>query len=487
MPQRCRMMLAALPLAALLLAGIVLGAAALLRGPEYDEGYTAFVTGTNPRPDWPATPSLAGDMRPAFRPAPTPWAIAGNLRRTDVHPPLYFWLIWAWRHAFGPDLLASRLLSVLCSLGSLALVLALARAAEVPALPALALTLGCYGFVETGITARGYALAQALQLAGLLVSLRARNGRQAAGAGLLLGAASFTNYLAAFPAAAAALWLLRRRWRLGLWLVAGLLPLVAGDAFFFWAQKGSRVGQFPPFAWGGFARALAQSLGGAVLGGLPRYLPAGGGRLGVGGLLGLLLALMLLLPLLRWRRIGAAGPRALLALAALGTPCGLLLMALAAHSTPVELRYLAFALPPFALLLAGAIGSFAQPWRGALLGLVLGVQALSIAGLMIAPATMQPEGAAARMAARAAGARGLVLLPRGNDGVGIVGAFLTAAPAGLHILLVRPGEAPARLQPLIARFPCVTAPPLAVDDASRATLPLIRLMLHRNRNCIDGS
>jgi hypothetical protein len=474
-------------LAALLLAAIVLGLAAALRGPEYDEGYTAFVTGTNPRPAWPATPFLAGDMRPAFRPAATPWAIAGNLRRTDVHPPLYFWLVWAWRRAFGPDLLASRLLSVLCSLTSLALVLALARAAEVPALPALLLTLGCFSFVETGITARGYALAQTLQLAGLLVSLRARNGRAAMGAGLLLGAASFTNYLAAFPAAAAALWLLRRRRRHGLWLVAGLAPFVAGDAFFFWVQKGSRIGQFAPFAWGGFAQALAQSVGGAMLGGLPRYLPAGLWRWGLGGLLALLLALMLLLPLFRWRRIGAPGPRVLLALAALSTPCGLLFMGLAAHSTPVELRYLAFALPPFALLLAGAIGTLGPASRGVFLAFILGVQAASIGGLMTAPATMQPEGAAARLAARAAGTRGLVLLPRGNDGVGIVSAFLTAAPDWLHILLVSPGEVSTTLQPLIARFPCVVAPLLAVDDSSRATRPLIRMMLHRNRNCIDGS
>ncbi|GAB0115064.1 hypothetical protein [Acidisoma sp. C75] len=485
-----------MPLAAFLFAALVLGLAAGLRGPEYDEGYTAFVTGHQPRPAWPEAPFRAGAVRAAFAPAATPWAIGANLRQTDVHPPLYFWLVWAWRRAFGPDLLISRLLSVLASLAALGAVRRLAQAAALPAWPAVFLTLGCFGFVETGITARGYALAQALQLSGLLLCLRAAEAEAKAGgmrgawrgtlAGLVLGAASFTNYLAAFPAAAAALWLLRRNARRGAALLLGLAPFVAADAWFFWAQRSSRIGQFPPFSIARFLGALAHAAGGAVLGGLPLYLPAGPLRLLLGAALALLLGAMLLLPALRWRRLGRPAPRALLGIAALATPAGLLVMGLAARSVPVELRYLAFALPPFMLLLAGALGRLPGRAGPALLALILGLQMLAIGGLMLAPATMQPEGAAARAAARAAGTTGLVLLPRGNDGVGIVSAFLTAAPPGLHILLIRPGESAARLAPLIARFPCVVAPRIAVDDASRAAQPLIRALLRRAPNCIDA-
>ena len=92
------------------LAAILLGLAAMLRDPEYDEGYTAFVTSPDARPTWPAVAFRAADARAAFRPAAAPWAIAGNLRRTDVHPPLYFWTVWAWRRVWGPNLTITRML-----------------------------------------------------------------------------------------------------------------------------------------------------------------------------------------------------------------------------------------------------------------------------------------------------------------------------------------------------------------------------------------
>lgn len=459
-------------LAVLLLGAVLLGLAAWLRGPEYDEGYTAFVIGSAPRPDWPARPFRVGDMRAAFAPAPGPWAIAGNLRRTDVHPPLYFWVVWAWRRLFGPDLLVTRLLSVAFSLGALAAVAEFARAAALPAIPALLITLGCFGFVETGIVARGFALAQCLTLWGLVLTLRAAKGSTgpALGAGLLLGAGSFTNYLAGFPAAVSLLWLGLRAPRQAAWLLLGIAPSLLGDAFFFWAQRASRIGQFSEFTLPGFVAVLARAAGGAILGGLPLYL-RGWPRTALSAALGLLLAVLLLLPLLRWRRLAQPGARALLALAALSTPLGLLVMGLASHSLPVEIRYLAFALPPFALLLAGAIGSL--PCPRLCLSLLLLVQAAAIAGLLTRPETMQPERAAARAAFRAVGERGLVLLPRGNDGVGIIGAFLTAAPRGLHVLLVAPADPAERLRAEVAAWPCVTAARIAVDGSSRATLPLL--------------
>lgn len=470
--------------ALLLFAAGVLTLAAWLRAPEYDEGYTVFVTAQEARPAWPAGPFRVGDVRAAFAPAPTPWAIGPNLRRTDVHPPLYFWTVWAWRRLFGPDLFRTRLLSVLCSLGALAAVLALAEGAGLPPIAAVLITLGCFGFVETGIVARGFALAQCLMLWGLVLTLRAEgSGRITAfAAGLLLGAASFTNYLAAFPATAAVLWLWPRTRGQSLTLLAGVALFLRADAVFFSAQKASRIGQFPDFTPARFLVKLAHAAGGAVLGGLPLYAE-GALRAGLNGLLGLLLLALLLLPVQSWQRLGRPGPRALLALAAASGPLGLGVLAFASRSVPVEIRYLAFALPPFALLLAGALARL--PWPRIALALLLAVQTAAIAGLMLRPETMQPEQAAARAAFRAVGTTGLVLLPRGNDGVGLVSAFLTAAPAGLHVLLVTPEMTNAELRREIGLWPSFTVARIGVDAASRTTLSLFDGLAPGTGKCVD--
>jgi hypothetical protein len=461
--------------AVLPLAAIVLVTAAVLRDPEYDEGYTATVTSLAARPIWPDRPFRVGEARAAFAPAPTPWAIAGNLRRTDVHPPLYFWLAWAWRRCLGPSLIGTRLLSVAFSLGALALVAALATEAAIPVVPAVLLTLGCYGFVETGIVARGFAMAQCLTVAGVLLTLRAtrapRGERFALAAGLVLGAASFTNYLTAFQGAAALVWLLIHRRRIAVPMLAGMLPFLLADASFFAAQRSSRIGQFDPFAWDRMANALSHALGSATLGGLPLYVPAGATRNLASGLLALFLLALLALPILRWRHIGGEGARSLLAMAALAAPVGLLLLGLAAHSVPVEMRYLAFALPPVMLLIAGSLPS---PWLAVI---PLAVQTAAILGLMTQPATMQPEGAAARAAFAAVGDTGLVLLPRGNDGVGLVSAFLDAAPDRLHVLIVRPETSMITICDRLDDWPKVTAALLAVDRASIATRPMLEIAL----------
>lgn len=468
-------------IAALLLGAVLLGTAATLRDPEYDEGYTAFVTGTAPRPAWPTTPFRAGDMRAAFAPAPAPWQIAHNLRHTDVHPPLYFWTVWAWRRVFGPSLLVSRLLSVAFSLGALAALAAIARQAAFPVLPSLALTLGAYGFVETGIVMRGFALAQCLMVYGLLLTMTAgrENGwprLRPFAAGLLLGAASFSNYLTAFTAVAALLWLTARSARRSLWLLAGLLPFIGGDLFFFLAQRESRIGQFPPFSPGGMAGALAHAIGGALLGGLPLYVPPGAERRLLTGVVGALLAMMLLLPCLLWRQTAANRPATLLvAMAAAAPPAGLCLMGLAADTIPVEIRYLCFSIPPFALLLAASLAQLPRTARLCGLAGILAVQTLAILGLLTRPETMQPEGAAARAAWAQISAQGIVLLPRGNDGVGIVFAFLTAAPDDLHVLLVTPQTTLTEVLNLLTgrRRQRLTIALVAADRDSRATLPLL--------------
>jgi 4-amino-4-deoxy-L-arabinose transferase-like glycosyltransferase len=458
-------------LSILVLGAVVLSLAAVTRGPEYDEGYKAFVTGGVARPDWPRTPFRVAEMRAAFLPAPTPGAILETLRRTDVHPPLYFWLAWGWRHCFGPDLRVTRMLSVLLSLGALALVGVTARVAGLPPGVPMLLTLGCYGFVGSGVVARGFALAQCLSVAGLLLALLARRKNQpvlSLAGGVVLGAASFTNYLAGFLAAAALLWGLchhPRRLRQSVAMLGGLAPFLAVDFYVFVAQRASRIGQFEPFAWARLPATFGRAVGGALLGGLPLYFD-GVPRVGAIVLPAMLLGAMLAVPVLYWRRTEPRDARDLWAMAALAAPLGLVAMGLASGSMPAEIRYLSFALPPFALLLAAALRSMGG---GLVLRcLVLAVQTLSVTGLILRPETMQPEGTAARAAARAAGPNGLVLLPRGNDGVGVVAAFATAAPDGLRIALLEPDTALAVLRRAVASEERLVVVLFAVDRDSRS-------------------
>src|SRR3954447_25031715 len=106
----------------LLFGALVLTAAAWLRGAEYDEQYTLFLTAGTARPIWPDGVFPAGAIAAAQAGHATLAQIARDLRATDVHPPLYFWAVSLWRAAFGPGLFA-----VLCGVASLGLVGVIAR------------------------------------------------------------------------------------------------------------------------------------------------------------------------------------------------------------------------------------------------------------------------------------------------------------------------------------------------------------------------
>lgn len=474
----------------LLLGACVLAAAAVRRGAEYDEAYSLFVVAGTPRPDWPAGVFAAGRVREVIAGRAGPRRIAAELRATDVHPPLYFWALAFWRRLAGHGLLAARMLSVLAALAALAMVGAIAAAAGVASAPAMLFTLGCYGFAYTGAIARNFALAQALALGGVWLALRAAGGARAprAGgfvAGLVLGAASFTNYLAAFTGGAVLAWLgslsLRpaapseRRSAIGraascgtgmaLWLPAGL--------WFFLAQRDSREGQFPPFRLGASLALLARDAAGAVFGGLPLYV-AGAARIAVAGALAAGLLGLAGLIGHRWRAIGRAERRWLLGLGAVAPAVGLLGLGLAFDTTPIELRYLAFATPFFALLLAGALAGLRRRAGWAVGAAVLAVQALALAGLLTRAETTQPARAAAAAAARLAGRDGLVLLPHGNDGVGVVGPFLAEAPPWLLVRLATPATPLPVLRAAATGHPRVVLALIGVDRESRATLPRLR-------------
>ena len=159
--------------AAILIGAGVLLATAALRGAEYDEGYTLLLAAGTPRPAWPAGVFTAAEARVVFTGHAGLADIARALRATDVHPPLYFWTVAAWRWLSGPSLFGVRLLSVLCGVLALALVGGIARLARIPPAGAVLLTVACYGFAYTGAIARDFALAQALSLAGVWLALRA--------------------------------------------------------------------------------------------------------------------------------------------------------------------------------------------------------------------------------------------------------------------------------------------------------------------------
>ncbi len=446
----------------LLVAAAVLVASAWLRGAEYDEQYTLFLTGGTARPVWPDSVFTAGEAKALQSGHAGLFAIAHDLRATDVHPPLYFWAVALWRRLVGGGLFATRLFSVLCSVATLAIVAAIARRAAVPVAAAMLLTLGCYGFVYTGLVARGFALAQLLSVAGVAVLLLAQaRPRLALWAGLLLGAATFANYLAVFVGCAALAW-----WRLlsreaGGWAVwIGFALWLPADVFFFLAQRHSRVGQFVPLDLASGIARLARYSAANVFGGLPLYVSGTASHI-VAWALSALLLLLVALVVARWRRM-----HPLFALAAIAPPVGLLLLGVAFNNTPIELRYLAFATPFIGLLLASAL-----PRR--LVYVVLAVQTLSLAGLMTRPETMQPARGTA-IAASALAQDGVVLLPRGNDGVGIVGAFAIESAPALRLLVIPRDEPPAQIRAHAEHYPRVVLALLDQDADSHATLSHMR-------------
>nr|WP_294564750.1 hypothetical protein [uncultured Rhodopila sp.] len=493
----------------LLLGAAVLTAAAWLRGAEYDEQYTLFLTAGAARPDWPETAFPAG-LIAAAQAGHADWAaIARDLRATDVHPPLYFWAVSVWREAFGPGLFAARLFSVLCGVVSLGLTGRIARQCGIRPAVAMLVTLSCYGFVYANAIARGFAAAEMLTLAGVTLLL----GRRPVPAGVMLGAACGCNYLAVFVAAAAMA--SARAWR----AVPAAVPFLALDAWFFAAQHGARPDQFPPFAlWPSLLR-LAEYQAAAMFGGLPLYVD-GWLRVVVGAAVGLVAAGLAAGIAAARPWTGGSGVRLVLAAAA-APPAGLLLLGAVFDNTPIELRYLSFGLPFAGLLVAFGLSgdltgaSHSSSWPGLsgppvparaatggpdmpghdgkrtpgrnvrqrslrqpniiapLLLLLATLQTASIAGLLFAPRTMQPARAAAAEAARLAGG-GIVLLPRGNDGVGIAGAFGIEAPAALSLLLVRRDDPAAGRVVSWRRAVVVT---LAQDRDSAATLPALRATL----------
>lgn len=443
----------------LLLAALVLAAAAALRSVEHDESYSVFVTGAIERPAWPSTVFSPAEVQEPFVARTDAAGTARSLLETDVHPPLYFWALGAWRWLAGDGLLALRGLSILFALGAVLAWMAAAWRAGLPPLAVgLAVTLA-YGFGYTGHIARGFALAHLLIAVTVLAALEIRRGAAedrhgaaaawTAVAGFSAGLAAFTNYLAVFPAAAVLAWMVLtapgwdRRVRTA--LVAGLpfLLVLGGAVYFFLAQKDSRHGQFDPFALLPSVQRLAKFNAANLFGGLPLYVE-GAASAAVGGTLALLLLAAALAVASAWRRLGPT--RWLWLGGALAPSAGVLALGAAFGNTPIELRYIAFAAPFAAALIAAAAGAWARtaPRAAAAgFGLVLAVQAAGTAGMALHPATQQPFRRAVAAAAPHLGDDGILLVPFAEDGVGVTGGVLREAPPHQKMLVLRLDDAAA--------------------------------------------
>jgi 4-amino-4-deoxy-L-arabinose transferase-like glycosyltransferase len=454
-------------IAALIMAAALLTAIADLRPPEYDEAYSIFLTAGHARPAWPATPFHPAQTRAFYSGSTSFRQIAENLRQGDVHPPLYFWTLNLWRHIFGPSWFTARLLSILYAVASLATLATLARQTKIPATPTILICLLTYGFAYTAIVARGFALAQLLLLLGVTLITRHCERSEAiqvpihrppqhpdlnlALAGLTLGAATFTNYLTLFTALTAltTLTLKSPRQSAIAWLTFALF--LPADAWFFAIQHNTRAHQFAAFSFPHALALTAKDSAAAWFGGLPLYA----GALALPVTIALILLASTTIFFIARNRTPQTLPLIALTLA---TPAGLLALGFIFHNTPIEIRYLAFSLPYLSLLIAA---SAPPPLRIALFT----IQSLAIAGLALSPLTAQPQSAAAAQAAALAIPTTLVLLPFGNDGVGIPGPFIAASPDSLTIQLLHPNT-----KPDLTGQTTILLATITIDDDSRLAI-----------------
>jgi len=224
-----------------------------------DENITLLQTAGNVNPSWPRAPARAGVTKRFFRGSPPLSSIIENLRKRDVHPPVYSVLLACWRRLFGFSLETARMFSVSCTLASIIGLYLLLRAgrAERPHISLLVYSLSavapCFGSL-----ARNYALATLLivvaALAAFLAAKRIEQGR--VGAALALAAATAcgmafqTNYLSLFPAGVILIWLSARIWRRRrmLALVSPFLAFAIGSVG--WSVLHSQLGARPDQAAG---------------------------------------------------------------------------------------------------------------------------------------------------------------------------------------------------------------------------------------------
>ena len=282
--------------------------------------------------------------------------------------------------------------SVLFSVVTLSLVALIARSDGIPMVPAVLLTVGCYGFAYTGAIARGFALAQMLSVAGGRRAARRgtprepdAGGRCASRRGDICKLSGGIHGMRGAVARCRCVWSVIARseatpgpssgacaqspW----WCAAGwrLLRFARNDSgrgpgrfrslgysqpvVLSCSTAKPLPAQFAPFEAVSAVARLAQYAAATLFGGLPLYV-AGTLRKRPSPRHWLLLLLALIaLIARRARHIATPETRVLLAMTAAAPPIGLLLLGFAFDNAPIELRYLAFATPYIGLLLAATL------------------------------------------------------------------------------------------------------------------------------------
>jgi mannosyltransferase len=163
------------------------------------------------------------------------WHAMDAVGFSESAPPLYYALAWVWTQLTGTGELGLRSVSALAGVATVpvAFLVAVELRGRRAGIVAAALAATNPMLVWYSQEARAYALFALLTSIALLYFVRALDGgrrRDFVGWGIASALALATHYFAAFPIAAEAVWLLRRRGRpalAGLWIVAAIGLLLA--------------------------------------------------------------------------------------------------------------------------------------------------------------------------------------------------------------------------------------------------------------------
>lgn len=409
----------------------------------YDETVTLLMTAGHPVPDIALGPSL-------FKPTANLAKVLHSLYIWDVHPPLYFLILSVWRVVLGPSIEVARLLSLFCTLGTLAVLYRYAIDLQLrwPSIPVVIYALSGAA-LRYAYNARPYAFVTLLIVSSLLLARRRSNWTPLAAAAcvathyfsaLLIGPILLFECLSA--------WDTVRRWAVRtLGVFAALcLPVLP----FLLRQNGMRPLQYAGF--GILRKEIAALVTGAVSGALPSTMlwPAWHWALLFAGLCAAIGGVLAL------RRKQFTLP-----LTYVFFITGFLLLALVTHKSIIKMPrdyYLGIAAPIFALLLAYGVSAF--PAAIPVLGGVL------LAGTMTATPMMPTvDYRTAAREIRSECRDCIVLVGKGSGG--IIPATVFYDSGGLQMRVLTPADTPVSVvQAIGANRPIYFIPSNEPDSAN---------------------
>ncbi|MEM7354033.1 MAG: glycosyltransferase family 39 protein [Acidobacteriota bacterium] len=459
----------ALVLALLAVAALVRLPGVFSRAIWYDESISLVTSAGNAQPAWPAEPVRAAEVQRFFTGQADLGHVVDEVRRFDVHPPLYYWALGQWRNTFGASLESARGFSLLCSLAAILALYLLLRSARLKgALPMTLVYALSTGAAHSGHEARAYALASALLLSAAWLVYRAFQlasdagqtaGLCALGAAVAGGLAFHVNYLSIFPVATLFGWLAIATWRRSR-AIAIAAPLLAAAIVGLGAttlsqQMGSRTGQLAGFiGWlpelAVLLRVNTQMIGIPLNSGAPWLA-----TLAAMGLFLFLLGLTAYQLLRHWREVDRAF-WILIAGLATAPSAGVLLLDLAFDKRLHVSRYVNFAGPALALLVSyGLVTLLRSPRRAIGLAALAGLLAIQASnlnwGLELCPNSEfgSQSRSLAHLIHSTSSPHHAVVMADGDDPSGNVGALIYE----LHpdVVVLRYGKG-ADLDELVARI-----------------------------------